>query len=90
VHVDLVDPLALSSGGHNYMLTIIDQTSRWPETLPLASITADHSADAFVEGWVARFGVPDTVTTDRGSKFSSATWPCLVRTLGFAVLQLLQ
>jgi hypothetical protein len=65
------------------MLTIIDRTSRWPEAVPLTSITAERCADAFVEGWVARFGVPYTVTTNRGTQFSSATWACLARTLEF-------
>jgi transposase InsO family protein len=83
VHVDLVGPLPVSSGGHSYVLTIIDRTSRWPEAVPLTSITAERCADAFVEGWVSRFGVPDTVTTDRGTQFSSATWACLARTLRF-------
>jgi hypothetical protein len=83
VHVDLVGLLPTSAEGHSYLLTCIDRTSRWPEAVPLASITAQKCADAFVENWVARFGVQHTVTTDRGTQFSSATWACLAKSLGF-------
>jgi transposase InsO family protein len=84
VHVDLVGPLPVATCGARYLLTIIDRTSRWPEAVPLSNITAERCADAFVEGWVSRFGVPETVTTDRGTQFTSATWGCLARTLGFS------
>ncbi len=30
--------------------------------------------DAFISSWVARFGVPGTVTMDRGTQFTSALW----------------
>jgi Integrase zinc binding domain len=66
VHVDLVGSLPTSAAGHSYIMTIIDRTSRWTEAVPLASITAEKCADAFVEQWVARYGVPRVVTTDRG------------------------
>jgi hypothetical protein len=32
---------------------------------------------------VSRFGVPELVTTDRGTQFTSATWACLASKLGF-------
>jgi transposase InsO family protein len=83
VHVDLVGPLPVAARGHRYILTAIDRTSRWPEAVPLTGITAEECADAFVAGWVARFGVPATVTTDRGTQFTSATWACLASKLGF-------
>ena len=31
-------------------------------------------ADVFAREWVARFGVPAYVTTDRGTQFLSSTW----------------
>jgi Integrase core domain len=65
------------------MLTMIDRTSRWPEVVPMSDITAEKCADSFVEGWISRFGVPDVVTTDRGTQFTSATWACLASKLGF-------
>ncbi len=39
LHVDLVGLLPLSHG-HTYLFTIIDRKSRWPEAIPLASISA--------------------------------------------------
>ena len=82
VHVDIVGPLPVSQEGYSYLLTAVDRTSRWPEVIPLKSISAEVVADAFARGWVARFGVPEKVTTDRGTQFVSTTWSCLCRTLG--------
>jgi Integrase core domain/Integrase zinc binding domain len=85
VHMDLVGPIPVSSAGHNYwyIMTIIDRTSRWPEAIPLSSITAEKCATAFVESLVAHYGLLHTVTTNRGTQFASAVWSCLTRVLGF-------
>ena len=61
VHIDLVGPLP-SSNGFTYLLTCIDRFTRWPEAIPLANITADTVAKAFVNGWIARFGVLSSLT----------------------------
>jgi transposase InsO family protein len=73
IHVDLVRPLP-PLHGHTYLFTIIDRTSRWPEAIPLSSITVADSARALFTGWVSRFGVPATITSDRGAQFTSALW----------------
>jgi hypothetical protein len=73
IHVDLVGPLP-PSRGHTYLFTIIDRTSRWPEAIPLSSITAVDCARALFAGWVSPFGVPATITSDRGAQFTSALW----------------
>jgi hypothetical protein len=39
-------------------------------------------ADALVNVWIARFGVPVQITTDRGTQFSSSTWTSLCKKLG--------
>jgi transposase InsO family protein len=82
VHIDIVGPFPTSADGYSYLLTMIDQTTRWPEVMFLRSITASECVDAFTAGWIARFGVPAVITTDRGTQFSSAVWACLCRTLG--------
>ncbi len=53
---------------------MIDRSTRWFEAVPLSGITADLVLDAFVATWVARFGLPSQVTTDRGTQFTSGTW----------------
>ncbi len=71
IHVDLFGPL-LPSRGNTYLFTIIDRTSRWPEAIPLSSITTADCARALFAGWVSRFGVPATITSNRGVQFTSA------------------
>jgi hypothetical protein len=83
VHVDIVGPLPTAARGERYLLTVIDRTSRWPETIPMTKVTAERCADSFVEGWISRFGVPDVVTTDRGTQFTSSTWACLASKVSF-------
>ena len=81
IHIDLVGPLP-PSRGQIYLLTCIDRFTRWPEVIPLTDITAESVAAAFLQGWISRFGVPSTVTTDRGAQFESALWSNLMQILG--------
>ncbi len=82
VHVDLVGPLPASLDRHVYLLTIIDRSTRWFEAVPLRNMEASTCVDAFISSWVACFGVPETVTTDRGTQFTSALWSSTCTGLG--------
>ena len=81
VHIDIVGPLPPCQS-FSYLLTCVDRFTRWPEAIPIQNITASTVAHAFVSGWVARFGVPATITTDRGGQFESDLWRQLMRLLG--------
>ena len=48
----------------------------------MMSTSAEAVRDAFISNWVARFGVPATVTTDRGVQFTSSTWGEMCQNLG--------
>jgi len=81
IHVDLVGPLP-ASRGYTHLMTIIDRSTRWLEAVPLASTAAADCARALAEGWVARFGAPHTITSDRGAQFTSQLWRDLCTQLG--------
>ena len=69
-----------------YLLTIIDRYTRWPEAIPLTKATAESCARALVRNWIARFGRPDDITSDRGSQFTSHLWSHLNKLLGIKPL----
>ena len=71
IHIDIVGPFPLSNG-YTYILTCIDRFTRWSEAI----------AQAFLSGWIARFSVPSTVTTDQGRQFESMLWQQLMQLLG--------
>ena len=81
LHVDLVGPLPVSEG-HKYLFTVVDRFSRWPEAIPLEDMTAQSCAKALLRHWVARFGVPDDITSDRGRQFTSDLWKELNEVMG--------
>jgi hypothetical protein len=72
----------VSQEGFAYLLTIVDRTTRWLEAIPLRATAAADVADAFVSGWVARFGLPAVITSDRGVQFTSALWAAAMKLLG--------
>ena len=81
VHLDLVGPLPPSEG-HSYLMTMICRFSRHVECIPLKDITAQSCADCFLLHWVSRFGVPETITVDRGRQWTSNLWKELTEFLG--------
>jgi transposase InsO family protein len=67
LHVDLVGPLQYSN---NFNFTIIDCTSKWIEAIPLSETSAVACAKSLTFTWISRFGVPETITSDRGPQFT--------------------
>lgn len=82
VHMDIVGPLP-PSRGHSYLLTVIDRLSRWPKAFPMTKVTAEESARTFTLGWIACFGMPLDITSDRGCQFTSSIWNHLASSLGY-------
>ena len=80
IHADLVTMPV--SNGYNHVLTIVDRFTRWPVAIPIKDIAADTVIDAFALNWIAVYGVPETITTDRGSQFTSRVWNQLLHTWG--------
>jgi hypothetical protein len=61
---------------------MVDRSPHWAEAIPLRSTSAASCADTLVGSWVARFGVQEQITSDRGRQFCSSVWDVLTRQLG--------
>ena len=81
IHVDVVGPLP-PSNGFTHLLTVVDRFTRWPEVIPIRDTSAITLARALLFNWVARFGTPLIITSDRGTQFTSALWSQLSALLG--------
>ena len=81
VHVDLVGPFP-SSNGYRYIFTCVDRFTRWPEAIPIKDIDTETVAKAFIETWISRYGVPVSITSDRGSQFESTLFSKILSVLG--------
>ncbi|UYV71845.1 hypothetical protein LAZ67_9000651 [Cordylochernes scorpioides] len=77
VHLDIIGPLPHSENC-THILTAIDRYSKWPEAFPISDKTAISVAKAFFRGWISRYGVPATITTDQGREFESHLFKDLI------------
>ena len=80
IHIDLVS--MPPSNGFNHLLTVVDRFTRWPVAIPIADINAETVIDALTHSWIAVYGVPEVITTDRGSQFSSTIFNQLLKNWG--------
>ena len=83
VAVDIVGPLPKGKGGCRFLLTAVCMASRWPEAIPLRSITARAVAEGLVEMF-SRTGIPLRLLSDQGSQFVGAVVKRLCQSLHIA------
>ena len=70
------------SHGFTHLLTVVDHFSRRPEAIPLNDTAAAVCAQAFVSNWIAHFGIPVDMSSDRGPQFTSQLWSTVAQLLG--------
>ena len=68
---DIVDPFPKGKGGCRFLLTAVCMASRWPEAIPLRSITAKAVSVGMMEIF-ATTGIPLQLITDQGAQFVGA------------------
>ena len=71
VCIDIIGPLSPPSDGNRYILTIIDQCTRFPEAIPLKDIESSTVAEALMSTF-SRVGLPNRIHSDCGSNLTSA------------------
>jgi len=82
--MDLLGPLTTSRGGHKHVLVICDRSTKLTRAIPLRDATALTVSSAFIDTWVAAYGIPDSILTDNGPQFSSVYYQGILGELGIA------
>ncbi|KAI7796732.1 hypothetical protein IRJ41_005254, partial [Triplophysa rosa] len=81
IGMDLIGPLERSARGHRFALVLVDYATRYPEAVPLHSISAKSVAEALFRV-ISRVGIPREILTDQGTAFMSRTIRELYELLG--------
>ncbi|XP_072174662.1 uncharacterized protein [Diadema setosum] len=81
VIVDCVGPLPRTKSGHQYLLTMMCASTRFPEAIPLRTITAKNVSKALVK-FFTMVGLPKCVQSDQGSNFTSKIFQQVMSELG--------
>ena len=67
--VDIVGPFPKCKGGVRYVLTTLCLATKWPDAVPLRSVTAEAVME---ELWqiFSRMALPMSILTDQGSQLT--------------------
>jgi hypothetical protein len=71
IAMDISGPYHQSKHGYRFILAIIDYFSKYTVLIPLKRIDAETVAIKTFKYWIAIFGAPQVIHTDRGSNFES-------------------
>ena len=83
INVDFKGPLPTSPNGNQYILTVIDEFSRFPFAYPCRDMTTATEIKCLTHLF-SIFGMPAYVHSDRGSAFMSAELRSFLTGLGIA------
>jgi transposase InsO family protein len=67
----MIGPFKKAQGGYTHILVAIDKFTKWIEYKPIASLTSAKAVE-FIQEIMFRFGIPNSISTDLGSNFTSS------------------
>ncbi|XP_076049782.1 uncharacterized protein LOC143030516 [Oratosquilla oratoria] len=79
--IDCVGPLPKTPRGFQFLFTIVDCATRYPEAIPLRRITAKNVVRALIH-FFTQVGLPTVVQSDQGSNFTSRLFNQVMESLG--------
>ncbi len=86
IGMDLIGPLERSARGYRFASVLVDYATRYPEAVPLRSISAKSVAEALFR-IISRVGIPKEILTDQGTAFISRTLKELYELLGIKLIR---
>ena len=78
--IDCVGPLPKSKAGHQFLLTLMCATTRYPEAIPLRSLKAKVVVKELIK-FCTTFGLPKVIQTDQGTNFMSKVFSQVLEVL---------
>jgi hypothetical protein len=75
-----------SSKGHKFVLSAIDYFTKWVEAIQLKKVTSENMVEFVKEHIIYRFGIPQTITTDQGTQFTSSDFREFAESMGIKLL----
>ena len=79
VCIDLVGPITMSSNKNKYILSILDQFSRFVAAVPLPDKSAKSVVSSIMTNWISLYGAPATIRMDQGKEFDNALFKSLLK-----------
>ncbi|CAL9020231.1 unnamed protein product [Prunus brigantina] len=76
-----------SSQQHCFIIVATDYFTKWVEAKPVKSTTSQEIITFIEEQIIQRFGIPESITTDRGSSFISGDMLDMAEAFKFKLLQ---
>ena len=81
VAIDIIGPLSETNKKNNYILTLVDFSTRWPDAVPLKSIKTENVAEALFDMF-SRLGIPKVILSDNGRQLISDSMKETYKLLG--------
>lgn len=82
VYIDIVGPLPISLNGNKYILSMVDDLTRFVDFTPMPDQCADTVARCLYEEILCRYSIPKSIVTDNGANFIGNVFKAVCKLLG--------